>query len=447
MKRLLCAISAVVAAAAVTAQVLPSAGVASTVWSGFGGPLGSTSSRYYGVLNTLQARADAGIFTLDGMINWGAVAGWNSDNTLTDFTFENTESSPLSFHYADVGTGSGIYTPGSSDYSNSVENTKQDSYYVNFLVHPFKGIDAGIGTKLNWQVGAAPSFGSGVWESDAHIRQGGFSTSYDDRSGASGEYQFHTDVPGSYDVVGFVPYANIYAKTAVGLRYRYEDLFEVGAAVPNGADTDSPVMNIGFRIHPVQLFSAAFSYEGLFQKYGNLYAGTSINFAKTCVLDAYFAWDAINNNSEKAMANGSGAVLTIGIPGADLTLCPEVGFNWFENSDYTPSFYAGGSFTWNVTEKIILGTWSSGAWGSADKNWTDKNNTSYQTTKDWTGGFIYNVRPVLTFLLNGQHALSADFDYENRTAFDGCNRSCWSAGLYWSYKYNTGSKDGSGKNR
>ena len=91
-------------AASVQAQVLQKTGVENTVWTGFGGPLGSQRAKYYGIIDTLQARVDVGIFTIDGMINWGALARWNDgDNTLDNFSIENTERSALSYHYYNGG--------------------------------------------------------------------------------------------------------------------------------------------------------------------------------------------------------------------------------------------------------------------------------------------------------------------------------------------------------
>jgi hypothetical protein len=443
MKKLILIFAAVLfTSSAVSGQVLTAAGIENTVWTGFGGPLGNSDMKYYGVLNTLQARVDIGMFTIDGMINWGAVADWNDDNTLDRFSFVNTPRSPLSFHYYNAGNSSGINLHGIwNDLSSGSENTKLDPYYVNFLIHPLKGFDAGVGTKLNWSVGPAPSYGSSVWEAAAHIREGGFSTAYNDRPGTAGTYRFTPDSPGAYDVVGFVPYANTYAKTAIGLRYRYADMLETGIAIPGGADTDNPVMNLGFSVHPADSFTAAFAYEGLFQKDGNLYSGITFAFAKAFKADVYFAWDSIDNDHDGDMSNGTGASLTINIPEIGIRLSPEAGINWFENTNYTPAYYVGGYIDMDLSDNIFLGAWTSCAWGAADRRWNDKtDNLYYDTTKDWTGGFILDIRPKVTFLLNNRHSLSFDFDYENRTAFDGYNRTSWSAGVYWTYTYAAGRK-------
>ncbi|MBC6720229.1 hypothetical protein [Treponema sp. Marseille-Q4130] len=458
MKKLCIVFAALgVIGAASHAQVLQSTGVENTLWTGFGGPLGSQRAKYYGFIDTLQARVDVGMFTVDGMINWGALARWNDgNNTLDNFSLENTERSALSYHYYNGGENTNnvhrIGAPAGVTYNNAANghlNTRSDSYYINFLMHPFKSFDAGVGTKLNWSVGPAPGYGNWVWKADAHIRAGGFSTAYDDRHGVAGgsndwnvwngaahRYRYIPDAPGSYDVVGFVPVANKYAKTAIGARYRYKDLFQIGAAIPSGANTDAPIINFGFELHPIDFLHAAFAYEGLFQQDGNLYAGASLVFTKKLAVDAWFGWDSIDTNkSETDMAWTTGAAVTIGFPKIDLTLRPEGGINWFEDRNYTPAVYAGILARFGISRRMILSGWSSLAWGSYDKRWHDSDYAQYAQTKDYNGGFIFDIRPQFTFLLTPRHSFTADFDYENRTAFDGKNRSAWSFGFYWTYTY------------
>lgn len=448
MKKLLCILAAAgILAASVSAQVLDSTGVKNTVWSGFGAPLSTSDAKFYGIIDTLQGRADVGMFTIDGMVNWGAVANWDTDDNLDNFSLSNTEYDALYFHYLNAGDNSNNYTVQNFNNGADFSNTTQEPYYVNFAMHPFTGFDFGAGTKLAWQIGPAPSYGDWQWDAAAHIRQGGYSTSYDDKTGEVGEYEYSAEsvgnAPGTADVTGFVPYANIYAKKAIGARYRYEKIFEIGAAVPDGANTDNPRVNLAFSLQPIDALRIGAAYEGLFQKDGNLYAGVTFNFNKNFILDGFFAWDSIDTDNgdddAKDMAYGSGAILTIIIPDMNMTIRPEGGFNWFENKDYTPAWYIGGTLKFNVGEKMVLGAWSSAAWGSKNENWTDKdwcanNLVNYDDSKDWDGGFIFDIRPMFTFNLTERHALTASFDFESRKAFDGKTRTCWSAGAYWTYR-------------
>ena len=450
MKKIMCAVcAAVFAVFTVSAQVLPASGVENTLWTGFGNPIDSDTFRYHGLIDTLQARVDIGMFTVDGMINWGALANWNSDNTLDNLYIANTRQSALGCHYYGIWNGTKTYRNGSTTCSNgntSWYTTLQDSYYVNMLMHPVKGLDAGIGTQLNWKIGPAPAYGAWVWEADSHISQGGFSTKYDDSIYANGSYVvvrnyvYTPDAPGSMDVVGFVPYANKYAKTAIGVRYM-NDILEVGGAVPSGANTDNPLLNLGFALKPIDFFRVCAAYEGLFQQDGNLYTGVTFNFTKNFILDCYFAWDSIDSrDNDKDMGYGTGAGLLIVFPSASISIRPEGGINFFEEPLYTPAWYAGISFRWDITDQFMFGAWSSFAAGSLNTNWHDSGYAYYDTTKNWDGGTVFDLRPMFTFRINERHSLSADFDFESRKAFDQTVRNCWSSGLYWTYRYGQGKK-------
>ncbi|MCR5218520.1 hypothetical protein [Treponema sp.] len=256
-KILLSALMAAVLASSAFSQVMTSKGMKNTTWTGFGSPL-NADTMFYGLTDTFQARFDVGSFTIEGMLNWSFLANYDNEGDVDNFTFGTSNGNPLTLHY---GTRGGTSYAGDNKVSAAaallgyndqvnVSNVIQDSYYVNFIWHPADNFDFGVGTKLNWRVGPAPSYGGWLWESTAHVRQGGFSTTYDDRSGSraatssetANTYKYSVDAPGSADVVGFVHYANKYAKRAMGVRYFYEGdfKFQLGAAIPNGFNTDDP---------------------------------------------------------------------------------------------------------------------------------------------------------------------------------------------------------------
>lgn len=405
---------------------MKNSGVQNTFYSGFGSPLvGDTV--YYGFLDTIQARIDVGYFTLEGMLNWGEMANIDNEGDLDSFTFEHTTNNPLGYHYGYA-----------KDNGYKPAQTTTDDYYVNFLWHPLAGLDVGMGTKLNWEVGPAPRFGAWLWEPEAHVRQGGFSTAYDDRHGTVETYKFTPDAPGSADVVGFVPYANKYAKKAIGVRYLYEGDFtlQIGGAVPSGTNTDSFRSNFGVQFQ-FEKFALALAYEGLFQKDGNFYAGAEFG-VRQFFFDVYFAWDSIDTDDDKNSSNyedmsfSAGATMTINFEKVGISLIPESSFNWFENNDYTPAWYAGCTFLWNFNEKFALDVYSSFAIGSKDKRWDDS-----KDTEDWGTGNIFTVRPDLKISLTEHHSVNAYLNTEHRESFDGKSRWCWSTGAYWTYKLNT----------
>ena len=294
-------------------QVLKKEQMKNTAWAGIGAPIDG-DIMFYGFTDTFQARFDRGKFTVEGMLNWSFLANYDNDGDVNYFVFGTSNLNPLSLKY---GVRGGGYLAGDNKVAQNasleartalaartgvtyndqanVSNTIQDSYYVNFIYHITKNFDFGVGTKLNWQVGPAPRYGSWLWEADAHVRQGGFSTSYDDRAGVyswtSSEtvhtYHFTVDAPGSADVVGFVPYANKYAKRALGVRFvADENVLEIGAALPNGFNTDDPAVNSAIRFAPVEWLAIAASIEGAFGEKANFYSGATLGM-KNFILDLY----------------------------------------------------------------------------------------------------------------------------------------------------------------
>ena len=102
MKKLLIgAAFTALAAFAVSAQVMPASGVENTLWTGLGSPF-SGDAKYFGFVDTLQARVDVGKFTVEGMLNWGALSYWDyEDDGFDKLVFKNTETNALNRHYYD----------------------------------------------------------------------------------------------------------------------------------------------------------------------------------------------------------------------------------------------------------------------------------------------------------------------------------------------------------
>ena len=249
-------------AASAFSQVLPASGVKNTLSTSFGLPYDSADNsdrcgvRLYGLLETLQVRYDIKQFTMEGMLNWGALTWWDAKGGFDNFTFENTGITP--FWYTNNHKEGGWWT-----------NPYIDGYYVNFLWHPLDGFDLGMGTRLNWVIGPAPTSLDDYWGAKAHIVQGGLEDA----------------APGSADVVGYTYYANCYTslyeantKAALGLRYRYEDKIEAGITIPSGVTTSAPLFNAALMIHPVDFLRIGIAYEGILQNNGNLYSGITFGF-------------------------------------------------------------------------------------------------------------------------------------------------------------------------
>lgn len=449
MKKILAALaSSVLILASATSQVLDKEQMKNTAWAGLGSPIDGDPV-FYGFTDTFQARFDRGKFTIEGMLNWSFLANYDYKYDIDNFVFGTSNLNPLSIKYGVRDWSNGVKggnntvnaealaLDGSYDNRANVSNTIQDSYYINFLYHPTKNVDLGVGTKLNWQVGPAPKYGSWLWEHDAHVRQGGFSTKYDDRSGSFqqtsaegvGTYKFYVDRPGTADVVGFVPYANKYAKRAAGVRYISNDSLklQIGAAIPNGFNTDDPAANFGAQFSPADWLSFAAALEGAFDDHANFYSGGTFGI-KNFILDVYFAADSLFTSESKDQAYGTGAAISLTIPNTKIQIRPEAGINFFENTDYTPAIYAGGTLALGITKQLGFDLWSSLAFGSKDKTWKDND-----ATDGWGGGHVFDIRPELTFEVSQHSTFAGYFDYEHRKAFDGTKRSCWASGVFWTY--------------
>lgn len=418
-KRLLALIFTAVCGFAGFAQVLDKPGVQNYLWTGMGLPTGTPNSserngfRWYGFIDTIQARVDISMFTIDGMLSWGALTEW-TENDINDFTFINTHKNPSYFLHQgtarvpDTGRRSHAYNGGYVD----------DSYYLNFLIHAFSGFDFGMGTRLEWSVGPNPSYGAYEWEYKSHVHQG------DLRDGA----------PGTVPVAGYLKYANTYAQKALAARYKYKDMFEIGFSIPSGFTTHAPATNIGVEITPIPFITAAFAYEGLFMSDSNLYTGATLRFTKNFVIDAYFAFDNLGNNYSNTGRWGSGAAILLSFPKISLSVRPEVGFTDYVNSDYTFALYTGGKLNFDITKACHLGCWVSFAWGAENSKWHDNTEVQYAVTKDWNGGFIFNIRPEFSFDINSKHTISVTTEFQSITNYRRDIVDSLLFGFYWRYR-------------
>lgn len=402
-------------------QMLDSKGVKNTLSTSFGLPYDRVDNndrvgvRLYGVLETLQARFDMGEITAEGMLNWGALTWWDAKGDFDKFTFSNTGVTP--FLYTNSGNTGGWWT-----------NPYIDSYYVNFLWHPVHGLDFGMGTRLNWVIGPAPSSLDNYWGPKAHIAQGGLEDA----------------APGHADVAGYTYYANCYTsayelntKAALAARYRYEDLLEAGISLPSGVATSAPLFNAAFKLHPIKPLTASIAYEGLLRSNGNFYAGVTFDFSYV-ILDAYLA---INFRKTRLIVDsspdqwgdhwGTGAAITFNVPKLNMSLRPETGFSFYNDSNYTTAWYVGGRMDFSFADKFVLGAWSSFAVGSADNRWKDEDSSLYNP--DYTGGYIFDIRPELTWNLDKKNDITVYFDYQNRLKYTNKTYNTWASGVFWTY--------------
>ena len=424
-KKLMALLFAAVLGSMSFAQVLEKTGVQNYLWTGMGLPTGTPNSaeragfRWYGLIDTIQARVDVYKFTIDGMLAWGALTEWTNDS-INKFSFENTAKKPVDFLYENLGH-TAVADPGKNRRSNAYDKNDRyqdygnNSYYLNFLWHPFTGFDVGIGTRLEWDVGPAPSYGSYTWEYKSHVHQG------DLRDGN----------PGEVPVAGYIKYSNTYAQKAIALRYKYKDIVEVGFALPSGCSSDLFTTNFGFSLTPVKFITAAFAYEGLFINGSNLYTGLTFRFTDSIMLDAYLAFNDIGTNYSNAGKWGTGAALMLGFPKIGLYLRPEVGITGYAKSNYTLAVYTGAKLNFDFAKRCHLGCWVSFAWGAENSDW---HKVKDSTEDNWFGGFIFNIRPEFAFDINANHTLAVTTEFQSLTDYKRDVVDSLLIGFYWRFK-------------
>ncbi|MDE7291442.1 MAG: hypothetical protein K2N58_05290 [Treponemataceae bacterium] len=384
-------------------QVLKQQSFENIVWTGLGLPSAEHGSdnrpsfRWAGIIDTVQARVDIWKFTMDGMLSWGALMNWDGGSAFDTFGIYNTPKKQLDFLKENPGAGSPLV---------------HDSYYLNFLAHPFEGFDAGMGTRLEWRVGPEPTTDGFAWDNLAHVVQGDLS------SGA----------PNTGDVKGFMKYANAYAQKALAARYRYKEYFEVGIAIPSFEEANDFTLNAGVEVSPIKLLTIAIAYENMLHAGGNLYTGVGLNFTKNFKIDAWFGLDGIGYERASDTAGnkmlGSGAAVFLKFGKLPFWIRPEFGFSNYLYSHYTAAFYTGGRINWDILSNMHLGAWTSFAWGARGD------------TAEWdgkSGGFIFNIRPDFTFDINERHSVSAVFEYEMKVNPNDKKYDTFAFGFYWKY--------------
>ena len=414
MKKLVLVLVMAFSVMALSAQVMGSNGVKNTVWSGFGTPDSDNQDvNWYGITDTLQARVDIAQFTIEGMINWGLLTSFDGGTRVFEYT-------PKTAFYA--------ANRSSQSVSTVIDDAITDAYYVNFLWHPIKGLDLGAGTRLEWKIGPAPACSDFYWGPKAHVKQGGLKYAGPNATAVT---------PGATDVAGFVYYPNTYTSTirgyrkpgSLGLRYKFQDIFEGGIAIPSGTDVDNFSFNAGIKIQPIDLFNVSFAYEGICKSEGHLYVGSQFFLQKNFTLNAYFAMNNVGGNENlKNGVNGFGLSAVYNVKSLPLTITPEFGMTFYENEDYSNAFYVGSGLDYALNKQFSLGTWVSFAWGAYNKKWADN-----PVTEDWNGGNVFAIRPTLTMDVNKNNGLTLYADYQSRTAYNNNQSSTWAAGLYWTY--------------
>ena len=117
--------------AAASAQVLERAQIKNTLWTGFGNPFDG-DTMFYGFTDIFQARFDQGKFTMDGMLNMGALANYENGGDVDNFEIGTTNLNPLALHYGRNTRGGNHTNTNNDGYNNAINsnNTITDAFYL-----------------------------------------------------------------------------------------------------------------------------------------------------------------------------------------------------------------------------------------------------------------------------------------------------------------------------
>lgn len=361
-----------------SAQLMGKIGFINTFQTGGGNANDDKCNEFDGFQDTFQARLAGigGLLVIDTMLQWKAETSYTDTGDFERMKFSNSKCN------------------------------------VNILVKAVKNVDFGIGTYLNWKFGPSPARTANPWEPQYHSSQGGLSYG----------------LPGSAPVTGATYYANHVTETpetkkSLALRISAGNMFRFAAAVPDKTDTDSFMVNAAAEFTPNEKLLAAAGYNGICKGDGNLYAGGTFFFTDFLSLDSWIALDNLGGerNNGKTGAGGSLAVSL-----QDLTLRPETGVTVYENSDYTPSWYTGISFLYEINETLTAELWSSFADGSKNRDWCESS-----ATEDWTGGSIFDIRPLITYYFKSTDAFTSSFEYRYIITYKNESYHDWSVGGFW----------------
>ncbi|MDE5580141.1 MAG: hypothetical protein K2I95_01805 [Treponemataceae bacterium] len=419
MKKFLIAIAAgAILLSSASAQILKERSVQNTLYTGFGLPYeddnddGHDSFKWFGLLDTLQVRLDWEWFTIDGGLSWGLpLYDWHGSG----IRFENTHETQFAF----LGEQRG----------GKAETACKDGYkhYVNFVVRPFNGFEAGVGTHLDWSVGPSPQTGGFPWMPISHVLQGDLSIESDPKE---------SNAPVENEVRGKFDYAYKWADAAIAARYTIgfdkakNHYLQLGVAIPDATTSGHFFINAAAELKPIDLLTVAVAYKHADSANGggDFYTGLKLDFTRNFNIEAWFGLDGIGLKKSGDVDGhkmwGTGAAVYIKFGKLPLWIKPEVGFSDYLYSDYTAALYTGGRIQWDITKALHLGAWTSFAWGAKidDPSWDDYNR-----------GFIWNIRPDFTFDINQHHSISAVFEYET-THYPNDNRyNRFCFGFYWKY--------------
>ena len=110
----------------------------------------------------------------------------------------------------------------------------------------------------------------------------------------------------------------------------------------------------------------------------------------------------------------------------EITLRPEAGLTFYENSNFSTAGYAGIDVGIGLSKNLQFNVWGSLAKGSEDDR-------SGSGTK--TDGKIFDIRPNLSYYINSTDALAASYEYQYITTKNDDDFNFWQLGFFWTHAF------------
>ena len=262
--------------------------------------------------------------------------------------------------------------------------TRFGDHNINVVINPVRGFDIGLGTNLNWTVGPGPSSGP-QWSAYDKPYYGGINLENAQTSVSSDP---------NYPRRGF-EVINYYAKKAFGLRYRYQNIFEVGFSLPELTSSNNFNAGIGLKANIGDKFGIGFAYNGPFSRGKNyIYVGASTSALKSFDIGVY--WNMLTDTSATAHdgANTVGTVINFRI--RNVRIRPEGAVTFWSDPSWAPAAYIAVQAAVDLTSGLTGGL--NASWGLGSDFKDDPNNVK--------PGARFDINPYILWTINKAHILS-----------------------------------------
>jgi len=280
---------------------------------------------------------------------------------------------------------------------------------VNVVFAPAKSFDIGLGTNLNWTVGPGPSSGP-RWSAYNTPYYGGINLENSTEQ-VSGDQD--------YPKRGF-KVINHYADTAFAVRYKYQNIFEIGFSLPVLHPGYNFNAGIGIKGNINDKFSVGFAYNGPFGAGKNyLYLGLTTSAVEGFTIGAYWNMLTDSGAARKDGASTIGVLLDFEVK--RFRLMPEGAVTFWSNTAFGPAGYVAIDTEMSFSKEVLGGlkaSWGIGSAGGAPQ----------------PGGRI-DINPYIVWNINKTNKLSVGAQLIPVFRRSGYYTFGWQVPIAWTLKF------------